>query len=94
MKERITSYVGLDIHKDTIAIAVAEAGRTAPRFIGTTAAELAQLCKALRRSESADIRMIHRRSHCPARRVARSVPTQSIPAPDVRDPARHLRTSA
>ena len=35
MKETITAFVGLDIHKDTIAIAVAEAGR-APRFIGTT----------------------------------------------------------
>ena len=49
MKERSTSYVGLDIHKDSIANAVAEAGRAAPRYIGTTAAELAQLCKALRR---------------------------------------------
>ena len=53
MKEPITSYVGLDIHKDSIAIAVAEAGRAAPRFIGTTTAELAQLCKALRRSADA-----------------------------------------
>ncbi len=35
MKEAITSYVGLDIHKDSIAIAIADAGRTAPRFIGT-----------------------------------------------------------
>ena len=53
MKETITSYIGLDVHKDSIAIAVAEAGRSAPRFIGTTAAELAQLCKALRRSADA-----------------------------------------
>ena len=53
MNETITSYVGLDIHKDSIAIAVADAGRSAPRFIGTTAAELAQLCKALRRSADA-----------------------------------------
>jgi len=30
MKETITSYVGLDIHKDSIAIAVAEAGRGRP----------------------------------------------------------------
>ena len=49
MKETITSFVGLDIHKDSIAIAVAEAGRAAPRFIGTMAPELAQLCKALKR---------------------------------------------
>jgi transposase len=32
---------------------VAEAGRSPPRFIGTTAAEVAQLCKALRRSADA-----------------------------------------
>lgn len=49
MKEVITSYVGLDIHKDTVAIAVAEAGRTAPRFIGTINPFPAELCKALRR---------------------------------------------
>ena len=35
MKETITSFVGLDVHKDSIAIAVAEAGRQAPRFVGT-----------------------------------------------------------
>lgn len=28
------AYVGLDVHKDTIAVAVAEAGRGAPRFEG------------------------------------------------------------
>lgn len=49
MKETITSYVGLDVHKDSIAIAVAEAGRSAPRFVGTTPPELAALCKALTR---------------------------------------------
>lgn len=50
MKETITSYIGLDIHKDSIAIAVAEAGRSAPRFIGTTPPDPATLCKALTRS--------------------------------------------
>src|SRR5882724_5241924 len=50
MKETITSYVGLDIHKDSIAVAVAEAGRAAPRFVGTTPPQLAALCKALTRS--------------------------------------------
>ncbi len=49
MKETITSYVGLDIHKDSIAVAVAEAGRAAPRFVGTSPPELAALCKALTR---------------------------------------------
>jgi hypothetical protein len=47
-KETITSFIGLDVHKDSIAIAVAQAGRQAPRFIETVAPELASLCKALR----------------------------------------------
>src|SRR5688500_296290 len=49
MNEPITSYIGLDIHKDSIAIAVAEAGRSPPRFIGTTPPDLAPVCKALTR---------------------------------------------
>jgi transposase len=50
VKEVITSYVGLDIHKDTVAIAVAGAGRSAPRFIGTIHPSPAELCKTLRRN--------------------------------------------
>lgn len=50
MNEAITYYIGLDIHKDTVSIAVAEAGRTAPRFIGTINSSPAELCKALRRA--------------------------------------------
>lgn len=49
MNEAITSYVGLDVHKDTVAMAIASAGRAAPRFIGTINPSLAELCKALRR---------------------------------------------
>ena len=30
MKEVITAYVGLDIHKDTVAVAVADEGRATP----------------------------------------------------------------
>ena len=51
MKEPITSYVGLDIHKDSIAIAIAKAGRDAPQFIGTTVAQLAQVRKVLTRQK-------------------------------------------
>src|SRR5262249_46299198 len=40
--------VGLDVHKDSIAIAVAEAGRQAPRFIGTVVPSLPSLRRALR----------------------------------------------
>jgi transposase len=49
VNEPITSYVGLDIHKDTVAIAIAQAGRSAPRFLGTTPATLAGVAKILRR---------------------------------------------
>jgi transposase len=48
MKEAITSYVGLDVHKDSIAIAVAQAGRQAPRFIGNVVQSLPSLQRALR----------------------------------------------
>jgi transposase len=49
VKEPITSYIGLDIHKESIAMAIAEANRAAPRFIGTINPIPAELCKALRR---------------------------------------------
>ncbi len=52
MKETITSFVGLDVHKDSVAIAVAEAGRQAPRFIGTVVPSLASLRRALRGIDS------------------------------------------
>jgi transposase len=53
MQETITSYVGLDIHKDSIAIAIAKEGRDAPQFIGTTVAQLVQLRKVLTRQKCA-----------------------------------------
>ena len=47
MHENITAFVGLDVHKDTIAVAVAEPGRAAARFLGTTGPTLGPLEKAL-----------------------------------------------
>lgn len=47
MSENITAFVGLDVHKESIAIAVAEPGRAAPRFIGTTGPTLREVQKAL-----------------------------------------------
>lgn len=58
MKETTTSYVGLDIHKDSVAIAIASAGRAAPRFLGTTPATLAGVAKVLRRHCSASRTLI------------------------------------
>lgn len=47
MGEVIKVYVGLDVHKDTIAVAAAEAGRTAARLIGTLAHDVTKVCRAL-----------------------------------------------
>lgn len=48
MSKNITSFVGLDVHKDSTAIAEAQAGRETPRFIGTVGPDLLQLLKALK----------------------------------------------
>ena len=49
MNEVIKVYVGLDVHKETIAMAVAEAGRTPGRVIGRLAHDVPKLLKALGR---------------------------------------------
>jgi hypothetical protein len=49
MHNDITVYVGLDVHKDSIAIAVAPIGREVPRFVVTVGPALAGLLKALGR---------------------------------------------
>jgi transposase len=47
MDELITGFVGLDAHAESTAIGFAEAGRAAPRFIGTVGPKLSELTKAL-----------------------------------------------
>ncbi len=47
MEDFITSFVGLDVHKDSIALAVAEAGRVEPRFLGAVSPHGTALHKAL-----------------------------------------------
>ena len=47
MNKHSTSYIGLDVHKDSIAIAVAEPGRKPPRFVGTVTTVPSSLTKSL-----------------------------------------------
>ena len=49
MEQDILVYVGLDVHKETIAISVADTGRAAGRFLGTIAHDVGKLLKALRK---------------------------------------------
>jgi hypothetical protein len=47
MDERINFFVGLDAHKDTIAVAACEAGREPARFAGTLGPDVRALLKVL-----------------------------------------------
>jgi transposase len=49
MEEGIKFFVGLDGHKDTIAVAVAEAGRAPARLVGSIAHNVTRLLKVLAR---------------------------------------------
>lgn len=54
MDEDSKLYVGLDVHKDSIAIGVAEAGRNAGRVVGQIPHDLARLLKTLARLGDCD----------------------------------------
>jgi len=47
MEERIKFHVGLDVHKDSISVAVAEPGRAPGRLVGKAAHDVSKLLKML-----------------------------------------------
>jgi len=49
MEEGIKFFVGLDVHKESIAVALAEAGRAPGRQLGTIAHDVPKLLKMLKR---------------------------------------------
>lgn len=49
MDERSKIYVGLDVHKDSISVGVAEPGRGAARVVGKTVHDAGKLMKLLSR---------------------------------------------
>jgi transposase len=65
MSEGTTAFVGLDVHKESIAIAVAHPGRTAPRFLGTTGPAVAEVEKALRHlGAPPDLQIVYEAGPC------------------------------
>jgi transposase len=65
MDEIITAYVGLDSHAESTALAVAEAGNAAPRFVGTVGAKFCELSKALGKLGKPDaLRIVYEAGPC------------------------------
>ena len=59
------TFVGLDAHAETTAIAVAESGCAAPRFIGTVGAKFAELTKALGKlGKPGELRVVYEAGPC------------------------------
>lgn len=60
MEQGIKFFVGLDVHKDTIAVAVAEAGRTPAQLVGSIAHDVPRLLKRLARyGEPAQVQVVY-----------------------------------
>ena len=60
MEEGIKFFVGLDVHKDTIAVAVAEAGRAPAQLVGSIAHDVGRLLKRLARyGEPAHVHVVY-----------------------------------
>lgn len=64
-KSEPQKFVGFDVHKETIAIAVADRGASAPRSVGVIRNDLDELRKALRRLGSpAQLRVCYEAGAC------------------------------
>jgi len=48
VKKNSTAFIGLDVHKDSISVAVAAVGRAPGRFLGTVGPALSELLKCLK----------------------------------------------
>lgn len=60
MDEGIKFFVGLDVHKDSIAVAVAEPGRAPARLVGSIAHDVGKLRKLLARyGEPATVQVVY-----------------------------------
>lgn len=60
MEEGIKFFVGLDVHKDTIAVAVAEVGRAPAQLVGSIAHDVPRLLKRLARyGEPAQVDVVY-----------------------------------
>ena len=55
MNEGIKNHVGLDVHKDTITVALAEPGRQAARVLCTLDHDVPKLLKLLRKLGEASV---------------------------------------
>ncbi len=59
------TFVGLDAHAASTAVAVAEAGLVAPRFIGTVGAKFSELTRALSKlGKRSDLRIVYEAGPC------------------------------
>ena len=94
MTVNIKTYVGLDVHKDSIAIAYAEADcRKPPRFLGTTPYSVVSLTKALGRlGKPEELSVYHEAGPC-GYGLVRALPTRGY-ATDVIAPSRVARQPA
>src|SRR5260370_4440593 len=98
MRSDYKAFVGLDVHKDSIAIAYADANSgQPPRFLGTTGYSVISLTKALAKlGKPGELSVCHEAGPCRYGLVRslreRAYATEGIaPSPGPRQPADRIR---